>query len=507
MCLSPCSFLQRAALVLGALLVLIPSLAAGSHPRCRLERVGPAAPGSEQLQVLASVVDLEGNLDPRPATAFRLGMDGKSLGRETPALTSLAKSGLDTYIVVAVEVSALYAPAIEPIKEALREFTESMESPHIKIKLVLFGNELEEKGGFRTPGSLSSDIDDINPDDEGEIQLVNAIRSGLRALNALKKSEKPEKKGLSRTLIVVLSDGINSLMDRKGFKQLGEDLRKSEVSLFPIAFSPRNDRGPLLNLGELAKRSAGTFRWAEKADDLKDRFASLSKELRGVQVLTFAGKVDVACLPASTFKLLCGDLPSTHFTLAGQRSEGCEGSSWWKWLLGILGGIVGLWAVAQGAVYLLNRRGPGKVPKGVAPGPFPPPPSAGTPPRQASAGWPVPGGYPPGAQQKGPVLPASAVANLVMIGGRLGGQRVSVPFKLVIGKAVAGPGTLLIVDDPSLGPTHCEIQRDLGGYVLSDLGTPGGCFINDRRVAGMTRLTDGDLVRLGAGTQFKFRID
>ena len=105
------------------------------------------------------------------------------------------------------------------------------------------------------------------------------------------------------------------------------------------------------------------------------------------------------------------------------------------------------------------------------------------------------------------MLPASAVAALVMIGGKLGGQRISVPFKVVIGKAVAGPGTLTIADDPSVGPAHCEIQRDATGYVLFDHGTPGGSFVNDARVTGSTRLTDGELVRLGAGTQFKFRVD
>ena len=35
----------------------------------------------------------------------------------------------------------------------------------------------------------------------------------------------------------------------------------------------------------------------------------------------------------------------------------------------------------------------------------------------------------------------------------------------------------------------------------------GGTFINDRPMSGPTRIADGDIIRLGQATQFRFRLD
>src|SRR5262249_3956707 len=108
-----------------------------------------------------------------------------------------------------------------------------------------------------------------------------------------------------------------------------------------VAFSVRDDRGPLLNLGELAKRSAGTFRWASDADNLKPQFTTLAEELRQVHTVSFPGKkFDLEDLLTAPFTLRGGELKSTQFMLAGAPEP--KQSTWWKWLLGILGTLIGL---------------------------------------------------------------------------------------------------------------------------------------------------------------------
>jgi hypothetical protein len=220
---------------------------------------------------------------------------------------------------------------------------------------------------FLAPGALAPIVDDINPDDQGDVQLLNAIQAGLVALNKVQpgKDKSGESLPPPRKAIVVLSDGMNQLMDRKTFRRVGDLLRQSGVPLFPIAFSPRDDRGPLLNLGELAKRSLGTFRWAQKDTDLKEQFQNLSEELKKNHVLHFAAKkLSLDDLRTSQFALQCGDLKSNPIMQPGVPPP--KPSTWWKWLLGILLSLVGLWGAAQGDAVCLKAKGAAAGPAGSA---------------------------------------------------------------------------------------------------------------------------------------------
>ena len=514
----------RLRVLLGIMVVCLGSGAQASKPRCRLERVDlSAVDQSGVIKVTGGVIELEGltNTDHK-AKDFRLLLGDKGVGR-AEKLEPFERSGQDLYMVLAVEISALYTPAFEKIKDALHDFLESV--PRARVKLIQFGAEIELSPTFMPAQAVSQQLDDLNPDDQGEVKLLDALSAGLVALNKLPAVPGKDKNGQSRPpprkVIVVLSDGLNALMDRKSFKRIGDLLRQSNVPLFPVGFSPRDDRGPLLNLGELAKRSSGTFRWAQKDDGLKEQFQNLAEELNKTHVLSFSTKkLDPDKLGSATYALQCGaELKSAPFILSGALPP--RPSRWWKWVLGLLVALVVLWGLAQGALWLLNRRsqrlglGMPVPPPGVVPPGYPVPPGvvgyAGTGNYQAAgtlppgaAGYPgvVPGGYPSGT------LPPGRVYTGTLIGiGPLGGQRLKVEASLSLGSAVSGPASFAISGDPTVGRMHCELRRDAAGFTLVDAGSAAGTFINDRRVTGAARLSDGDLVRLGEGTQFKFRID
>ncbi|MFO0623271.1 MAG: FHA domain-containing protein [Polyangia bacterium] len=484
-------------LVLGALLSLSSSLHA-SKPRCRLESVDLSKFGDGgQIKVIGGVVELEGQLNTeRPASVYRLLVNGKPVAKPDK-VDPFERAGQELYVVLAVEISALFAPSFDKVKETLREFLESL-PPRTKVKLVQFGYELEPTPVFLAPGALLPIIDDINPDDQGDVQLINAIQAGLVALNKVQpgKDKSGESLPPPRKAIVVLSDGMNQLMDRKTFKRIGDVLRQNGVPLFPIGFSPRDDRGPLLNLGELAKRSSGTFRWAQKDTDLKEQFQNLSEELKKGHVFTFsAKKLDLEALRTSQFMLQCGDLKSSVLMQPGVPPP--KPSTWWKWLLGIVLTLVGLWGAAQGALFVLRRKAqklgmPPLDPGSQVPGqpvlatmPIAPPQAVGYPTMK-------------GARQIG--------ATLIGIGA-LAGQRVAIEHTVIVGRSVAGSTNLQVPGDTSLGPSHCEIRREPNGFFLIDYGAPSGSFVNEQRVAGRALVQDGDLLRIGDGTQLKFRLE
>jgi hypothetical protein len=498
--------------LLGALAALVTLWLAASptahaaKPRCRLERLDASRLDEDgRVKVVGGVVELEGQVNrDRPAASYRLQVNGKTVAK-AEKLEDFEKTGQELYVVLAVEVSALYAPVIEQIKEAVREFLGAL-PPRTKVKLISFGYELQQLPAFLAPPALMQSIDDLTPDEEGDVQLLNAVSAGLTALNRLsaakdkEKDKKPAQAQPPRKVLVVLSDGLNQLMDRKNFKRVGDLLRQNGVPLFPIGFSPRDDRGPLLNLGELAKRSHGTFRWAQKPENLKEQFLNLAEELRQSAVLTFPGKkLDAKELGKATVTLQCGDIRSNAAAAPLLPAE--EKSRWWRWLLGIVLALVGLWGAAQLALFLLRRRA---ARLGVP---------ASQPPLTSGA---LPtGGYPAAASPPGTNLAVGALpqrpgrlytATLIGI-GPLVGTRVKVESNLFVGKAVQGPNALQVSTDPSLAPTHGELRRDAQGFVLIDLGAQSGCFVNDQRVSGQARVQDGDVIRFGTGTQLKFRID
>jgi serine/threonine protein kinase len=65
---------------------------------------------------------------------------------------------------------------------------------------------------------------------------------------------------------------------------------------------------------------------------------------------------------------------------------------------------------------------------------------------------------------------------------------------LLLGRSRATDTHLI---DPHISRVHCEVKHDNGAYVLTDFESPGGTFVNGKRVTQHT-LAPGDLIRIGA---------
>lgn len=93
------------------------------------------------------------------------------------------------------------------------------------------------------------------------------------------------------------------------------------------------------------------------------------------------------------------------------------------------------------------------------------------------------------------VMPAAPAAILTVVEGPDQG------FKFRIKPAAAthlGRETDndVVLDDPATSRHHAEIVFRDGGYVLTDLRSANGTFVNDRSTT-EAPLKDGDLIRLG----------
>lgn len=67
----------------------------------------------------------------------------------------------------------------------------------------------------------------------------------------------------------------------------------------------------------------------------------------------------------------------------------------------------------------------------------------------------------------------------------------------VIGSA---PDCDIVVDAPHVSSRHCQLTYERGGYLLEDLGSTNGTFVNGVRISEETIVTKGERVTLGRNT-------
>jgi len=123
-------------------------------------------------------------------------------------------------------------------------------------------------------------------------------------------------------------------------------------------------------------------------------------------------------------------------------------------------------------------------PAASAPSAVPPPPTKGQSLRETVHGVP-----------SAPRPSGAPLANFLVRGGSLKGQRLRVKTPVVnIGRADYND---LVLPDESVSTTHAKLQRREGVWVLVDLDSTNGTFIDGDRIKGEAPLTPGATVRFG----------
>jgi len=79
------------------------------------------------------------------------------------------------------------------------------------------------------------------------------------------------------------------------------------------------------------------------------------------------------------------------------------------------------------------------------------------------------------------------------------GPRPDQTFELVKDVYTVGreAGNDIIINDPQVSRHHARLTLQVSTYVLEDLGSTNGTFVNGRRVSGPASLSIGDMVGLG----------
>jgi pSer/pThr/pTyr-binding forkhead associated (FHA) protein len=94
-----------------------------------------------------------------------------------------------------------------------------------------------------------------------------------------------------------------------------------------------------------------------------------------------------------------------------------------------------------------------------------------------------------------PSAPPGPLASLLVRSGELRGRRLPITLSVVnVGRADYND---LVIADPSVSTTHAKIQQKDGVWVLTDLGSTNGTYVEGEPVTGETALTPGTTIRFG----------
>lgn len=285
-----------------------------------------------------------------------------------------------------------------------------------------------------------------------------------------------------RKVLVVFGDGQDDREDVSAeLKKVISDLKESGVEVYTVFYSAMPEDGPQ-GQQNMAKIGYTEHLTATSRDNFAALGGNVVEAINAKYYVNFPGDKIQFDGAEHEFVLAVGgeDKEPVNLALPTVVVKPAEGGSlWWVWLLVILGLLVLILIVI-----LIMRRKPVEV----EPMPIEAPPPPG-PMRTIMLGV---GGNQDSMPVVGWIVP-------------LAGPSQFQTFKLLQGATKVGTGGAahIVVGDTFMSSEHAEIVCSASGFVINDLGSTNGTFVNARRVSSH-ELVDNDVFKLGQ-TDFKFK--
>lgn len=524
--------------LIAATLLVVGGTARAESARAVIDRIDlePTPLGGFRLRAYVSALSLEGqHLDLTEPKSIKL-ITGTSELKAPMALGRYeAAADADTAIVIVVQATAEFTDVLRVIGEALDQSLLAGLDDRVQIAVLTYGDAVGS-GKLGTPKAARSRVGQLAAETGTEPALLDALD---RALPLLKKARTEPEGRPVRKMILVIGDGRDRSNDRERVTRLGDRAARENVRIHSFAYSPTDARRPMLLLGELSKRSLGTFRLLRsgRADSWAPALQQMREEIQRQYVLTyFVDTAEVAGRKARITTSGRATLSSNEVKIPEPSCAGetCEPGAYCaanRCVVprtgggrGVLGWIVLIVVIAVGALlllgvigYLLSRRqaaapgpdlAPGAVPGTPGAPPAKPnkrskPPKAPKQPPSAPPGFAPPGfatpSAPPGFAPPSapPVAPAPVTSGprLYIMSGPRQGETIGLRHGFGIG---AAPDNDLVIADGYASGHHAQIGVDhFGNCVIYDRSSTNGTFLNGVRI-NERALDHGVTIRIGS---------
>ncbi len=493
--------------------------------RIALDRVEhePSSLGGTRLRVYVDALSLLGSvLDLTEPKSFKL-LAGSEV-KAPFAIGRFAQTDTPLAMVIVVQANGPYAEVLPVIADALdSQVFAALDEKTTQLAVLPYGDTLAT-AKLAPIKTARAKIAQVQSDgSQSEPALLDTLE---RALSLLKKAKAdPEGLGM-RKMIVLIGDGHDLSGDRDRVTRLGERAAKEGVRIHSFGYAPNDIRRPLLLLGELSKRSFGTFRWIRsgKAESWTPAAQQLRDQINQQYVLTYflgpdddlAGKKIKLTTAGRVVTTSLDELKVPEPTCAGQTCPAgayCTGTvcaipkqgggrGILGWLL-IVGGVLLAALLVLGSVgYVMTKRQQQMQTMMEASGMQMPPAAAprSPPPQVASV---PPASVPPASVPPPVAAPQPAVVSgprLYIMSGPRQGEQIALRHGFLIGKQL---GCDLVIDDGYTSSQHAQIGMDhFGNCRLYDRGSTNGTFVNGQRISEYA-LEHGMTLRIGS-TELRF---
>lgn len=291
--------------------------------------------------VTVHFVDLEITGAPRDLAAsdYRLAAARTSGGMSGPPVrqATFSQTDIPLTVVLVVQVDATFRRDFGDVREGLADLLRALPAQSRTAGLA-FDDTLVHLGRS-SAGELADAVVELEATEaHAGSTLLQALARALADFRDISQRDAP-----GRRIMIVVSDGLPGMDEREEIRALGDEAAAALVQIMPIAFSPSDDRPRLLALGELAKRSRGTLRWAERRSDLSEKLYDLAAEISSRRALTY--HAPELCKGTHSIQVNSGTRYSTPWTISAVSSSGHGVSNWSLYL----GGTIVLLAILGGA--------------------------------------------------------------------------------------------------------------------------------------------------------------
>ncbi|KAB2898556.1 MAG: hypothetical protein F9K40_11290, partial [Kofleriaceae bacterium] len=370
----------------------------------RIETRPAILPGQVRVRALVSATQTGGEVVEAPvdAKSKETQLKVKAGGTSPPFLIgAFEHAEAELSLVVAIPTTLDFEADFDAMMEALdAELVEPLAAmgPRVRVQVIGYGAEITGSKGLLRAADARKAFSKLEIDySSEEIELVEVIGRSVKQAGAGLKKPK-NKDAISRAAVVIVSKGIPNVTDetRTAITKAGVAAEKASVRIHTIGYSPSRDGKyhpvrPLLALGELSRRSNGTFRWVKTEGGWRAAIAQVTKEIAREHVVTFfapAGELEGKKLSVS-MPFGTATLASDSVTILPAKcgTDECDARSYCVKAecvartieqKGMLGSILLFGAIGVGALVLLvgvmtvvtrrRARGPAGAPPAPAPG-------------------------------------------------------------------------------------------------------------------------------------------
>ncbi len=260
--------------------------------RAVIDRVDyePSAITGYRLRVYLSALAIDGQLlDLTDPKSIKLYVGGGA--KQVPyALGTWNQAGGELAIVLVVQATADFAETLPTIGQALdTDILGALPDKTTQAALLTYG-ETTGAGKLAPVKQLRGKLGALASDGTaGDPALLDTLD---RALLLLKKAKTDPEGRPMRKVIVIVGDGRDRSGDKDRATKLAQRAAREGVRIHSIAYSPNDVRRPLLYLGELSKKSLGTFRWPGRGhrptpESWSDTMKQLRDEIAKQYVITY----------------------------------------------------------------------------------------------------------------------------------------------------------------------------------------------------------------------------